>query len=426
MNHPVIATIRQKLYDNGLLPLRSQAELWDRLLPERLELIPALMEETKIDCWLIIARENNEDPVLHSLMTWDRRTARRLTALLFCRNGRGGVDRLSWGMPSEAMARLYTPVKQGDESLCQGLCRLFAQYDPQRIGINVSPECGGFCDGLSAGLHTLLHEELPEEYRRRLCSAERLSTRFLETMTAGELHVMETLVEVTEDVIKAAYSRDVVRPGETTTEDVEWFMRDVLSQCELDFWFGPDVDLQRKGLDGLSHSGVIKPGDLLHCDIGVLLKYIPVLTDKQWMAYVTRPGETDAPAGLHALFAQGNQFQDLTRAVYQAGHTGNQVFHDAVNAGKAAGLNPQLYCHGLGTFGHGPGPIIGRYDHQDSIYPRGELPLGMHTSYALELNVRGPVAEWEGQDVRISLEEDIHVAQSAEYVYHHQEKLIVL
>ena len=50
----------------------------------------------------------------------------------------------------------------------------------------------------------------------------------------------------------------------------------------------------------------------------------------------------------------------------------------------------------------------------------------MHTSYALELNVRGPVPEWQGQMVRISLEEDIHVAQQADYVYNHQQQLIVI
>ena len=77
-------------------------------------------------------------------------------------------------------------------------------------------------------------------------------------------------------------------------------------------------------------------------------------------------------------------------------------------------------------FGHGPGPIIGRYDHQDSIYPRGEYPVGLHSSHALELNVRGKVPEWDDQVVRISLEEDVHIGETCEYVYHHQEKLIII
>ena len=74
------------------------------------------------------------------------------------------------------------------------------------------------------------------------------------------------------------------------------------------------MDLQRQGLESLSNEGVIQPGDLLHCDIGVMLKYIPVLTDKQWMAYVRRPGETTPPQGLEQLFSQCGRFQEITRS----------------------------------------------------------------------------------------------------------------
>lgn len=425
MDHPVIARILEKLESRGLLPLEKQAALEETLLGERLALLPDLMKETGLSCWLVLAQENNEDPAMKALMTWDRRTARRQTALLFFRQG-DQVRALSWGMPSQVMAKFYTPSKEGDETLCQGLARLFKQYDPQQIGVNMAPQAGGFCDGLSAGLYQMLEEELPAPWRNRLCSAGRLSTRFLETMTAGEHKVMETLVEVTEDIIKAAYSPDVIVPGQTTTQDVEWFMRHVMAACQLDFWFGPDVDLQRQGLESLSNEGVIQPGDLLHCDIGVMLKYIPVLTDKQWMAYVRRPGETAPPQGLEQLFSQCGRFQEITRSHFLSGIPGNQVFHKAVDQGKAEGLCPQLYCHGLGVFGHGPGPIIGRYDYQDSIYPRGEYPVGLHSSHALELNVRGKVPEWNDQVVRISLEEDVHIGETCEYVYHHQEKLIII
>ena len=90
------------------------------------------------------------------------------------------------------------------------------------------------------------------------------------------------------------------------------------------------------------------------------------------------------------------------------GNTGNDdaVFHDGVDKAKAEGLTPSLYCHGLGTFGHGAGPIIGRWDHQDSIYPGGEFPVGENTAYALELNITDYVPEWE-QDVCFMMEETI-------------------
>ena len=107
MTHPVIPSIRTLLYENGLLPLRSQAELSENLLQERLDLLPSLLEETQLDCWLVVAHENNEDPVMKSLMTWDRRTARRLTALLFFRNGRGGANAVGYTNYPDNLIRAF-------------------------------------------------------------------------------------------------------------------------------------------------------------------------------------------------------------------------------------------------------------------------------------------------------------------------------
>ena len=74
MDHPVIARILEKLESRGLLPLEKQAALEETLLEERLALLPDLMKETGLDCWLVLAQENNEDPAMKALMTWDRRT----------------------------------------------------------------------------------------------------------------------------------------------------------------------------------------------------------------------------------------------------------------------------------------------------------------------------------------------------------------
>ena len=173
----------------------------------------------------------------------------------------------------------------------------------------------------------------------------------------------------------------------------------------MDFWFGPDVNLQRKGTESYSFEGIVEEGDLIHCDIGVYLKYIPVLTDKQWMGYILKQGESCAPEGIKRLFKTANRFQDISCEGYLAGKTGNSVFRDGVSKAKAEGICPSLDC-------------------QDNIYPRGELPLGMNTSYALELNITGELPEWGGQSVRMALEEDIHVKSSPEYVFGRQESIM--
>ena len=53
MDHPVIARILEKLESRGLLPLEKQAALEEKLLGERLTLLPDLMKETGLDLSLI-------------------------------------------------------------------------------------------------------------------------------------------------------------------------------------------------------------------------------------------------------------------------------------------------------------------------------------------------------------------------------------
>lgn len=422
-----VALVRDKLYEAGLLPLQKQADVADRLLQYRLEvLLPQLMEECGIDLWLIPSYEANEDPVMWTMVPSSVRYARRLTALVLYRDPESGeMERLCWG----SAMKYYRPIKEGAETLCEGLAREFERLDPQRIGINISGELGGFCAGLCASLYRDLTTELPEKYRQRLCPAGRLATRWLETMTPGELEVLKTLEDVTETIIRASFSRECITPGATAVQDVMWFMKDVISRCEMKAWFGAYVDYQRKGAAGMIYgppprgakpfdpdSFIIREGDILHCDIGMRLEYISVLTDRQWMAYVLKEGETRVPAGLQELLARGNQFQDLVCEGFLPGRTGNQVFWDGIDKAKAAGLRPMLYCHGLGTYGHSAGPIIGLIDCQGDIVPRGELPVGYASTHALELQHTAPLPEWDGQEVRIYLEEDIHVTDKPRYV----------
>ena len=48
-----------------ILSMKKRSEVRDRLLSDRFEtVLPKIMNRTKIDMWIIIAREYNEDPVI--------------------------------------------------------------------------------------------------------------------------------------------------------------------------------------------------------------------------------------------------------------------------------------------------------------------------------------------------------------------------
>ncbi|MBN2432328.1 MAG: Xaa-Pro aminopeptidase, partial [Acidobacteria bacterium] len=72
----------------------------------------------------------------------------------------------------------------------------------------------------------------------------------------------------------------------------------------------------------------------------------------------------------------------------------------------AEGIDGSIYSHPLGHHGHGAGPLIGLWDRQEAIPVRGEYPLYPNTCYAIELNVKLAVPEWNGQVVRFGLEQD--------------------
>lgn len=93
-------------------------------------------------------------------------------------------------------------------------------------------------------------------------------------------------------------------------------------------------------------------------------------------------------------------------AEMQVGRTGNQVLKTALDRAKAEGINPQIYTHPLGYHGHAAGPTIGLWDHQEGVPARGDYELFDETGYSIELNAKKAVLEWDGQEVRIALEED--------------------
>jgi Xaa-Pro aminopeptidase len=150
--------------------------------------------------------------------------------------------------------------------------------------------------------------------------------------------------------------------------------------------------------------GVIQPGDMLHCDFGIV--YLGFSTDTQHLAYVLKPGETAAPEGLRAGLRAANRLQEITMAQARPGVTGNAALAAAIKQAKAEGLAPSIYCHPIGYHGHAAGPPIGMVDNQVAIPVRGEAVFRPDTWHSIELNATHLVPEWGGQPVRFALEED--------------------
>ena len=204
-------------------------------------------------------------------------------------------------------------------------------------------------------------------------------------------------------IVAEAFSNKVITPSKTTTEDVAWWMRQRVVEMGLGKWFHPSVDIQRQG--GTKPEDItIQPGDLLHTDFGLV--YLGFSTDTQHLAYVLKPGETEAPKGLRDGLKAANRLQELTTKNAKVGGTGNDALRDARAEAIKEGIVPSIYCHPIGYHGHAAGPPIGMTDYQQGVPARGDYTFYPSTWHSIELNATYKVPEWGGQAVRFPLEED--------------------
>ncbi|HET7710741.1 MAG TPA: M24 family metallopeptidase [Thermoanaerobaculia bacterium] len=394
----------------SILSERARVEAVNSMLRDRLDnLLPQLMRETGIDLWLIINREYAEDPVYLTLVPEPVFAARRTTILLIHDRGpEKGVERLT--VSRYPMSGFYSAAWEGGnvEEQWTRLGELLRERNPRKIGINTSRHWA-FGDGLTHALHEELMRVLDPSLRSRVTSAEQLAVRWLETRTARELEVYPRIVAIARAVISEAFSDRVITPGVTTTDDVAWYIRQRYSDLNLPIWFMPYVNIQRPGekCDAetafCGTSGVIRPGDVLHTDVGIT--YLRLNTDTQEMGYVLRADETDVPSGLKNAMAAGNRWQDLLTREFVTGRTGNAILAATRAASSAEKILSTTYTHPLGFFGHAAGPTIGMWDNQGPTPVHGDWTLRPNTAYAIEGNVKVPVPEWDGQLVQIKLEQ---------------------
>lgn len=388
--------------ERDIRSVRDQYALCDEILSDRIQnLMPKLLRETGVDMWLVICREYNEDPVFKTLVPKLVKNASRTSCFIFSLDKGGKYEALSLSRPNPRLSPFYTQAydpKTQDQF--EAIAKVVADRAPGKVAVNISLDCAQ-ADGMSKFLYDQLYTALGD----KIVADDAMAIRWLETRIQQELELYPSIYKVSMDVLREAYSPEVIKPGVTTTADVEWFIMQRINDMGLDAWFSPDVDLQRMGESDQRMSGVvIEKGDLLHTDMG--LTYMGLYTDTQRLAYVLRDGESAIPAGILAGFARGNRFQDIVRENFVEGRTGNEIFFASVEKAKTEGIRPMLYSHPIGYYGHGAGPSMGMYDNQGFVPLHGELKLHPDTCYALELNITEFVPEWQ-QDVCFMLEETI-------------------
>jgi len=394
---------------SGVLPVRQRARVIREVLEKRLDrVLPVAMREAGFEMWVILCQEDDLDPVFASMMPMDTWCPILQMLVLFDRGAAQGVERLSIAMTDTA--GLFAQPWKGRHYAEQWplLGQVIAERDPRRIGINIG-RTQWAAGGLTHNLYQQLVETLPATYVDRLASAEPMAARWLATLTDEEIGLYADVTAVARGTIADCYSPRTIVPGETTPQDLEWHYWQRAADLGLEVSFKPFFNrVRRETLKGQfgDDDRAIRPGDLVHCDCGI--RYLRLLSDHQQWAYVRQPGETDAPEGLRRLLAQANRLQDVFRAEFRVGRTGNEMLAAILARARDAGVpEPAVYSHSLGLLLHEPGPLIGLPWEQERCPGRGDVALRPNYAFTMELSVTDAVPEWDGQKVRLSIEEDV-------------------
>jgi Metallopeptidase family M24 len=384
-------------------------------------LLPA-MRRHHIDMWIILDREYHPDPFATDL------------------GGEGGVrnahifydtgDRLekiyifSHPAREDLTTLLYDqliPYGYRPEGLHPHLHDIVTQRNPRRIGLNMSPTLP-MADGLTVELKKYLDNAIGPDLAARETTAELLARDFRATRLPEETHLYQQLVTWTIAWQHEGLSRTAITPGTTTSDDVHWWWREKAHDLGLDIAsFLPGLRTIHEGrhLPANDQDEPIRPGDVLSIDAG--LSMVGYHTDLKRMAYVLRPGETDAPASLKKAYRDARRMTDVLCQNMRPGRLGHEVWemttdwaaHQGYQIGYAMGTTdpdanrkPEVgvYCHSVGTSVHDIGARTSE-NNPHAFGDRVNYPLATNNWYSVELHVSTPIPEWDGLIVKCTIEE---------------------
>lgn len=385
---------------------RSETEWTVKAEKMRTHLLP-MMRQHGVDLWIIMSRENAPDPALelfggNGITGWYG--ARN--AYLFHDAGAEGLETTVIGTHlSGHLKRFYDDIQSyhGEGvGLAPALREFVHSRDPQRIAINQSPTIS-MADGITASLLDYLREAIGPKYTDRLTSSEPLFIDYVSTRTAAEVEIEREAAHRTWNILRRAFSNEVIKPGETSLMDLHYWIEEERRRQGLEFNFPASFSIQRPGgieIDD-SEDPVIEPGDLLHVDYGV--KLMGLVTDQQKMGYVLRPGETSPPEGLAALFAQSVEMAQIIGEEMEPGVEGRVVRDRALARAEAAGIGASVYSHVQGNWVHGVGAwAIQDWPERYGVHPRE--PVRPSEFWSVEFSVSGDVPGWGA--ARMAREED--------------------
>jgi Xaa-Pro aminopeptidase len=385
-----------------------------------------ILTEKGVDLWLTFVRETScgADPVLPYIygdtsLTWQS------ALILTRRGGRFTGERIAivgrFELEAAQSTGAYTAVIPYDQSVRPALREVIERLDPAQIAVNTSVN-NVVADGLTCGMRQVLESILEgTPYPQRLCSAEEIIAALTGRKTPAEVERIRTAVDEAEVIFQRTFERAKIGMSEREIAD---FMHAELKMRGLaPGWSYEGCPIVNAGPDSPVGHAIpgdlrIEPGQILHIDFGT--QYQGYCSDLQRVAYILKPGETQAPPEVQ------RGFDTVVRAIQKVvdamrpGLPGKDLDALARQEITRAGYPEFLYGtgHQLGRRAHDGGGLMGPLWERYGDLPN--LPLEAGQVYTVEPGLAVPGYGY------IGIEEDVLLTPTgAVYMSDPQKKLIL-
>ncbi|KEO72629.1 M24 family metallopeptidase [Anditalea andensis] len=403
---------------------------WPDIRKERItKVLPEAMKTAGVDAWIVVCRENNNDPIAHHI--GGENAGGTAVFLFYIKDEKFGSIVFSPAGEATALADLHIhdqvlPIPRGHSAISAA-----AEYAKSRpftkIAVNSSSE-NEMADGLSYTQRKNMEEAFGSEAAKFVSSNE-LLYEWLSIKLPSEVDIMKKAAQLTSDWQYEAYSQ--VRPGKSTDADIAKFLKNKIAEYGFkDGWAADQNPNVNSGPDrGHSHATdkIIMPGDVIQIDFGIRV-YDMWVTDIQRFAYVLRPGEVVAPDSVQQYWENSKQGSRIALSAMRPGVTGYDVDKAQRDFMKKKGSEYVMWStgHPVGYVAHDVGPSLGGAQLIDSK-PRAEsfkkLKPGMVFAFDGFFAWKLP----DGREKTMSVEEmAVVTADGASYLIDPQEELILI
>jgi len=336
---------------------------WPEIRKKRInQLLPEALKNAGVDAWLVICRENYNDPIATHV---GGENASGTAAFLFY-SDTNGFHSLVFSPEGEATALDDLNIHEKVERVPRGESAVAKAVDFikkngfTKIAIN-SSESNAMADGLTHSQYLDLTKLMGAD-ASKLISSEDLVYEWLSIKLPEEVEILKKAAQLAADFQVEAYK--TIEPGKTTDADVAKFLKAKMAEYGVtDAWHPDQNPNVNSGPDrGHSHATdkVIMPGDVIQTDFGVKLYGIWV-SDIQRFAYVLKDGETEAPADIQKYWENSKAGSRIALAAMKPGVKGEDVDRaqrDLMDANGSLYV-PWSTGHPVGYVAHDVGPNLG-------------------------------------------------------------------